>query len=107
MTTISLDSVADFSQTLDLTQVAIRSTSHAYNYVISTQVLTAVTDVNYPATTVRGLVYLEGVFYVMDTLGKIYGSATNEFTTWSALNVINAQSEPDGGACLNKYNHKK
>lgn len=104
MTTLTLDSVADFSQTLDRTKMAIRSTSYAYQYTVASGTLTHVTDVNYPVTTVRGLVYLDGTFYVMDQYGQIWGSAVNDFTTWSALNVINAQSEPDAGVCLTKYN---
>jgi hypothetical protein len=104
MTTTTLDSLTDFSQTLDRTKVAIRSNSYAYQYSVATQSLTHVTDVNYPAVTVRGLVYLDGTFYVMDQYGQIWGSAVNDFTTWSALNVINAQAEPDAGVCLTKYN---
>ncbi len=103
MTTITLDSTVDFSQTLDRTKVAIRSKSYAWEFDVSTLVFTQVTNVNYPATTVRGLVYLDGTFYVMDQYGQIWGSAVNDFQTWTALNVINAQSEPDAGVCLTKY----
>jgi len=103
MTTITLDSYIDFSQTLDKTKVAIRSTSYAYQYSLATGIFTQVTNVNYPSKTVRGLVYLDGTFYVMDRFGQIWGSEPNDFLTWTALNVINAQAEPDGGVCLCKY----
>ena len=103
MTTITVDSVVDFSQTLDKTKLAIRSNSFAYQYTVAGGSVTQVTNVNYPATTVRGLVYLNGTFYVMDQYGQIWGSAVNDFLTWTALNVVNAQAEPDGGVCLTKY----
>jgi hypothetical protein len=57
-------------------------------------------DSDYPATTVRGIVYLEGTYYVMTPNGSIYGSAINDPTDWSALNVIQCQGEPDGGIAL-------
>lgn len=94
----------DFSQTLDRTKIAIKNTTGAWEYNVAAQTLTQVNDADYPSTTVRGLVYLNGVFYVMDTYGNIYGSGTNDFTTWTALNKVVAQSEPDGGVCLIKYN---
>lgn len=57
-------------------------------------------DLDYPAETVRGIVYLDGTYYVMTPAGAIYGSAINGATSWSALNVIQSQAEPDGGVCL-------
>lgn len=60
----------------------------------------AIVDPDYPATTVRGIVYLDGTYYVMTPNGSIYGSALENPYSWSALNVIRALSEPDGGVCL-------
>lgn len=94
----------DWSQTLDRTQIAIKNTAAAWNFTVAGSALASVTNANYPATTVRGLVYLDGSFYVMDSNGAIWGSSPNDFTTWSAINFINAQSESDGGVCLIKYN---
>lgn len=54
----------------------------------------------YPDQTVRGIVYLDGTYYVMTPDALIYGSAINDPTNWSSLNVISAQSEPDPGVCL-------
>lgn len=59
-----------------------------------------VTDVDYPPETVRGIVYLDGTYYVMTPAGLIYGSDLNNPFSWSALNVISAQSEPDLGVAL-------
>ena len=55
---------------------------------------------NYPAITVKGIVYLDGTYYVMDPNGSIYGSAINNPISWSALNVIQSNAEPDGGVAL-------
>jgi hypothetical protein len=55
---------------------------------------------NYPSETVRGLVYLNGTYYVMTPEGAIYGSDIENPANWSALNVIQSLSEPDGGVCL-------
>src|ERR1700756_2649196 len=43
----------------------------------NTATVTKVTDANYPATTVPGTAYLDGVMYVMGVSGKIQGSALN------------------------------
>jgi hypothetical protein len=51
-------------------------------------------------STVRGIIYLDGTYYVMTPDGAIYGSAINDPTSWSALNVIQCQAEPDGGVGL-------
>lgn len=61
---------------------------------------TQITSPNYPTETVRGIVYLDGTYYVMDRNGFIYGSEINDPATWDALNVISSQSEPDLGVCL-------
>lgn len=59
-------------------------------------------DADYPVTTVPGIVYLDGTYYVMTPEGSIYGSAINDPTDWSALNVIQCQGEPDGGVALTR-----
>ncbi len=62
-------------------------------------------DVDFPATTVKGIVYLNGATYVMNRQNEIWGSAINSVDqpgNWSAINFINAQSEPDPGVFLAK-----
>lgn len=59
-----------------------------------------ITNANYPATTVRGIVYLDGTYYVMTPNAEIFGSDLENVLQWSALNVIKCNSEPDGGVCL-------
>lgn len=62
-------------------------------------------DPDFPATCVKGIVYLNGATYVMDANGQIWGSAINSVDTagsWTALNFIAAQAEPDAGVFLAK-----
>jgi len=53
-------------------------------------------------TTVRGIVWLDGTFYVMDAAATIYGSDLNAPTSYNALNFITAQIEPGAGVALQK-----
>jgi hypothetical protein len=64
-----------------------------------------ITAANYVAigTTVPGSAYLDGTLYVMDAQCRIYGSAINDLTTWSALNLIQAQDSPGTGVALAKH----
>lgn len=59
-----------------------------------------ITDADYPSETVRGICYLDGTYYVMTPEGAIYGSDINDPFSWSALNVIQANAEPDLGVAL-------
>lgn len=57
-----------------------------------------------PATVsmAPGLVYLDGTLYAMDILGNIYGSNEGDPFTWTALNVVAANSNSDAGMLLTK-----
>lgn len=83
--------------------MVLKSTKDAYVYNTGTNALTKVTNSNYPTTTVPGIAYLDGSFYVMNSVGQIFGSAINDFTSWTALNMIPMQAEPNGGVALAKY----
>lgn len=61
-----------------------------------------VTDTNYPARTVPGVVCLNGRIYVMDVNGNIYGSFIENPFRYSSLNVINAEYQSDPGVALAK-----
>lgn len=65
--------------------------------------LTQVTDVDYPAATVPGAVYLDGYIFVMNTEGEIYNSALENPTSWGALDFISAEIEPDTPVALAKH----
>lgn len=57
-------------------------------WVFNGATVTQVTDPDYPSGTVRGLVLLDGTYYVMDSKGTIYGSALQDPTSWNPLNFI-------------------
>lgn len=66
-------------------------------YTISTSdIVTPVTDVNYPPAVVDGAAYLDGTVYLLSREGRIFGSdaAANDATVWDPLNLIVAQIEP-------------
>jgi len=93
----------DFAQNYARDQVVLKS--EGAMYVLNTQygVVTRVTDIDYPTITARGLVYLNGVFYVMDTDGNIFNSADEDATSWDPAEFVAAQFEPDGGVALIKH----
>ena len=80
-----------------------KSTKDAYLFNGTALTLTKVSDVDYPATTVPGVAYLDGYFFVMDANGTIYNSDLEAPLSWNPLNFINAQAEPDGGVGIAKY----
>jgi len=82
------------------TKLFVHSDTFAYVYDSSGPSFTQVTDVNYPAATVPGAVWLDGTYYVMDTSANIRGSNLNDVTTWNPLNSIQAQIEPDAAIVL-------
>ena len=93
----------DFVQTPDsaaLPGFFFKSTADAFYYNGTT--VTKVTDVDYPATTVRGVACLDGTFYVMDPNGKINGSEINNCLAWDALNFLQCQMEPDNGVYITR-----
>lgn len=72
-------------------------------YAISGTTLTTVTDVDYPAETVPGVVHLDGFFFVMKSNSKIYNSALEDPLSWGALDFISAEIEPDAGVAIAKH----
>jgi len=53
-------------------------------------------------TTVPGIVFLNGYFFVMDENAVIYNSALNDPLTWGALDFVQASIEPGMGVALAK-----
>ena len=66
-------------------------------------VFTKITDVDYPAETVPGVVFLNRFLFVMTPCGDIYNSDLEDFFTWNPLNVIRAENEPDTGVAIAKH----
>lgn len=91
------------AESITLPLLFFKSPKDAYTYEPKAGTLTKLTSIDYPATTVPGIAYLDGSFYVMDTTGQIWGSGINQPTSWTALNMIPMQNEPNGGVALAKY----
>lgn len=64
--------------------------------------VTQITDADYPSNTTRGCAYLDGRFFVMTPEAEIYQSALENAASWSALEFIGSQNDPDGGVYLAK-----
>ena len=69
----------------------------------ATYTLTQIVDADYPASTTRGCAFLDGRFFVMTPAGEIYQSALENAASWSALEFIQSQVEPDNGVYLAKF----
>lgn len=83
--------------------VMYKTTSKAYLINLTTGLITEITDPDYPATTVPGIVFLDGYFFVMNSKGEIYNSALEDPTSWNPLNFITAEMEPDTGVAIAKH----
>lgn len=74
----------------------------AYVYQTDSQLLTRITDPNFPTAFAPGWAYDDGTLYVMSNTGGIFGSNINTPLVWSALNLIQANSNADSGIALAK-----
>jgi len=74
-----------------------------YNYNTASGIV-VMSGANFPSTTVKGIVYLDGTTYVMDAAATIRGcDSLNAPNLWTdVLNTITAQIEPDPGVALAK-----
>lgn len=91
------------SATIASPLLVFKSTGDLYTFNSALNVLAKYSSAaNYPATTVPGLAVLDTTFYVLDPQGRIWGSALNDPTTWTALNEITMQNEPTGGVAIAK-----
>jgi len=100
---LSTDDTALYSFVTSITStttVFFHNAVAGYQYNSGTGIVTQVTDVDYPASTVYGAVWLDGTYYVMDSSAYIYGSDLNNPLSWNSLNKIQAQIEPDAGIAL-------
>lgn len=84
--------------------LVFKSTRDLFSYNSALHALTKLSNVaNYPTVTVPGIVYLDTYFFVMDPQGRIWNSAQNDPSTWTALGTIAMQNEPNGGVAIAKY----
>ena len=96
---------AAWAQLEDTNAVAPGYTAYATN-TTNRYTVTQITDADYPANTARGSAFLDGRFFVMDeATADIYQSALENAASWSALEFIGTQVEPEQGVYIAKYNN--
>jgi len=78
-----------------------KNTAKAYTYDSGAGIVN-VTDADYPSTTVRGSVYIDGYTVVMNPTANIQTSASNDPTVWDPAATLVAQIEPDAGVAIAK-----
>lgn len=72
-------------------------------WVFDGTTVTKVVDVNYPATTVRGVCFLDGAYYVKTPAGIIQGSSIGTALTWPALNYLTASDVAGASVAIAKH----
>jgi hypothetical protein len=115
--TVTLPSAVNWQSGSSVTVAGAAQTEYNGTFVIT---VTAPTTVTYavtgtpatPATgtitikggrtTVPGVVYLDGYFFVMDKNGVIYNCGLNAPLSWGALDFIAAAIEPGEGVAITK-----
>lgn len=80
-----------------------KSTKDCYLFNGIANTVTKISDADYPATTVPGLAYLDGYFFVMDANGTIYNSGLETPLVWNSLDFIRCEAEPDSGVAIAKW----
>lgn len=93
-----------FSQSLGATpRLQFSNGVGMYNYDSGAGIV-AMAGANLPSPSVKGIVYLDGTTYIMNSDASIRGcAAINDPTDWSdILNRLTAQIEADGGVALAK-----
>ena len=97
-----------YSSTINTTITAVGPTAYlmvknnTFGWYLTGTTLTQITDADYPAETVPGVIYLNGTFYVMNRAGQINGSDLETPVTWNSLNFITSEAEPDVGVMMAK-----
>jgi hypothetical protein len=103
LTGITTTEKVDSALVKDANVAMLKGLAAAYSIAMSTGIATAITT-NYPALTVRGVQYLDGLFYVMEPDGTIWNTLNDDDpATWDTLGFITAEFEPDNGVFLGKF----
>lgn len=66
---------------------------------------TEVTDVDFPSTTIRGVIYIDGYILVAQSNGRLWNSNVGAGSAWTALDYVTAEIEADVGVCLIKHHN--
>lgn len=100
--TVDANGIYHFTSCLGATpKLFLKNETNAYVYDDGGG-LVAVSDGDYPSTTVPGTEYLDGGVYVADGTNNLYGSDFNDPTSWDPLNILKTQIEPDFNVAVAK-----
>lgn len=82
--------------------IMLKGTGTAYQ--VNGTAVTGISDPDYPTTTVKGVQYLDGTFYVLEPDKTVRNSvaAGDDPTDWPTDGFITAEFEPDAAVCLSK-----
>jgi hypothetical protein len=69
-------------------------------YISTTNVVTEITDGDFPTPHAVTPVYLDGFLFVMADTGEVFNCDVGDITTWQASNFIEPESFPDAGIAL-------
>jgi hypothetical protein len=83
------------------------STAWYFDNGASVAVMTKIADADFPGnagfTLTGGFAVMDGYAFIMDTLGNIWNSDVNSITAWTATSFINANSYPDKGIGVMRF----
>ncbi len=92
------------------TLLCLFDAENGQGFTITTgDVVTEITDVDFPPKQTPsvglafGAVVLDGYVFVLGENGVIYNSNLEVASAWAALDFLNAEREPDGGAYIGKH----
>lgn len=74
-------------------------------YISTTNVVTEITDVDFPTPHQVTPVFMDGYLFIMKDTGEIYNCDVGDITSWNATNFIEAESFPDAGIAISRQNN--
>lgn len=69
----------------------------------TSDVVSSISDAQFPSTLAHGGAVLDGYLFVMDTTGLLAQSNYEDATAWTGTDIIDAERSPDGGIYLGKH----
>jgi hypothetical protein len=74
-------------------------------YVSTTDLVTKITDVEFPTPHLPYPVFLDGYLFVQKTTGEIFNSDVGDVASWAATSFISPESYPDGAVAICRQNN--
>lgn len=74
-------------------------------YISTTDVVTEITDVDFPTPHLPYPVFLDNYLFVQKTTGEIFNCDVGNVTSWAATSYIQPDSYPDGAVAMCRQNN--